>query len=149
MVSFEWYRSFVAVYQSGTVTSTSGFLFLTQPAVSQHIASLEAMLGTKLFERMPRKMIPTDDGKALYSRVVSSVNILESTTNTYYRERNNPTSLVRLGSPNELFLKKILSYLGEEDYIYRITFGSTHSLIKEKIMKKDTLASPYYYNKTR
>lgn len=118
----------VAVYQSGTVIGALGFLFLTQPAVSQHTTSLEAMLGTKLFERMPRKMILTDDGKALYSRVVSSVNILESTTNTYYRERNNPTSLVRLGSPNEFFLKKILSYLGEEDYIYRITFGSAHSL---------------------
>lgn len=64
---------------SYTVTSASGFLFFTLPTVSQQITSLETMLGTKLFERIPRKMIPTDDGKALYPRVVSSVNILKST----------------------------------------------------------------------
>ena len=136
MVNFEWYRSFVTVYQSGTVTSASELLFLTQPAVSQHISSLETMLGTKLFERMPRKMLPTDDGKALYARVVSSVNILESTTNEYYREKNKPRSLIRLGSPTEFFDKKILDRIGREEHIYRVTFGSAQSLLEQLEKRK-------------
>ena len=73
MVNFEWYRSFVAVYQIGTVTGAAGALHLTQPAVSQHLASLEVSLGAKLFERKPRMMIPTDEGKALYSRIIGSI----------------------------------------------------------------------------
>lgn len=129
MVNFEWYRSFVAVYQSGTVTSAAELLFLTQPAVSQHINSLEVTLGTKLFERKPRKMIPTDDGKALYARVISSVNILESTTNEYYRDKNKPRTLLRIGSPSEFFQTKILSHLGEDGYIYRVSFGSASDLL--------------------
>ncbi len=136
MVNFEWYRSFVTVYQSGTVTSASELLFLTQPAVSQHITALETMLGTKLFERMPRKMLPTDDGKALYARVISSVNILESTTNEYYREKNKPRSLIRLGSPIEFFDKKILDRIGREEHIYRVTFGSAQSLLEQLEKRK-------------
>lgn len=135
MVNLEWYRSFVAVYQSGTVTSASALLFLTQPAVSQHITSLETMLGTKLFDRMPRKMIPTDEGKALYSRVVASVNVLESTTNDYYQNKNKPTTLIRLGAPSEFFLKKVLTCLKEEDYRYHVTFGSAYELL-DKLEKR-------------
>ena len=100
MVKLEWYRSFVGVYQAGTVTKAAKLLFLTQPAVSQHITSLEMTLGTKLFERMPRKMIPTENGKALYTRIISSINLLESTTNNYYQEKNKPKSLIRLCAPS-------------------------------------------------
>ncbi len=136
MVNFEWYRSFIAVYQAGTVTSASELLFLTQPAVSQHITALEATLGTKLFERMPRKMIPTDEGKALYARVISSVNTLESTTNEYYQDKNKPRSLIRLGSPGEFFHKKVLSNLTTDGYIFRLTFASTQGLLDKLERRK-------------
>ena len=69
MVHLEWYRSFVNVYQVGTVSGAAEVLHLTQPAVSQHIAALESTLGTVLFQRMPRRMLPTEAGKAaIYSR---------------------------------------------------------------------------------
>jgi DNA-binding transcriptional LysR family regulator len=59
MVNLEWYRSFVQVYRVGTVSKAAESLHLTQPAVSQHVAGLEATLGTPLFQRMPRRMVPT------------------------------------------------------------------------------------------
>ena len=135
MVNFEWYRSFIAVYQAGTITSASEVLFLTQPAVSQHLSSLETALGTKLFERLPRKLIPTDDGKALYTRVISSVNTLESTTSEYYREKSKPRTLIRLGSPSEFFKKKVLSHMGKDDSIFRVSFGNAQQLL-EKLEKR-------------
>jgi len=135
MVNFEWYRSFVAIYQAGTITSASEILFLTQPAVSQHLNSLETTLGTKLFERMPRKMKPTDDGKALYTRVISSVNTLESTTGEYYREKSKPKTLIRLGSPSDFFSKKVLSHLGADNLIFRVNFGSAQQLL-DKLEKR-------------
>lgn len=135
MVKLEWYRSFVGVYQAGTVTKAAKLLFLTQPAVSQHITSLEMTLGTKLFERMPRKMIPTENGKALYTRIISSINLLESTTNNYYQEKNKPKSVIRLGSPNEFFNNKILSHLTLQNNICRISFGNAQQLL-EKLEKQ-------------
>ena len=136
MVNFEWYRSFVAVYQAGTITSASEILFLTQPAVSQHLGSLEANLGTKLFERMPRKMIPTDEGKALYTKVISSVNTLESITSEYYREKRKPRTLIRLGSPSDFFNKKILFHLGEDNSIFRVSFGNAQQLLDKLERRK-------------
>lgn len=136
MVNFDWYRSFVAVYQAGTVTRASALLFLTQPAVSQHISALETALGSKLFERMPRKMIPTDEGKTLYARVISSVNLLDATTNEYYLEKNRSRSLIRIGSPCDFFQKKVLDYLKEDSFIYRVSFGSSHELLENLEKKK-------------
>lgn len=46
---------------------------MTQPAMSQHLASLEAEVGEPLFTRAPRKMIPTERGKALYTQVVPHI----------------------------------------------------------------------------
>jgi len=136
MVNFEWYRSFIAVYQAGTVTSAAELLFLTQPAVSQHITSLESTLGTKLFERMPRKMLPTDEAKALYARVISSVNTLESTTNEYFQNKNKARSLIRLGTPSEFFHKEVLANLNTNDYIFRLTFSNTQGLLDKLERRK-------------
>ena len=136
MVNFEWYRSFVAIYQAGTITSASEVLFLTQPAVSQHLNALESTLGTKLFERMPRKMVPTDDGKALYTRVISSVNTLESTTSNYYRDKNKPQALIRLGSPSDFFSAMVLPHLGEDDSIFRVSFGNAKLLLDQLERRK-------------
>jgi len=50
---------------------------MTQPAMSQHLASLEAEVGEKLSVRMARKMIPTERGKLLYSEAAPLVEALE------------------------------------------------------------------------
>ncbi|MCC3421552.1 MAG: LysR family transcriptional regulator, partial [Microcoleus sp. PH2017_07_MST_O_A] len=78
MISFEWYRSFIEVYRVGTVSGAAQVLHLTQPAVSQHVAALESALGNPLFQRTPRRMVPTDAGKRLYSQVASAIEKLES-----------------------------------------------------------------------
>jgi DNA-binding transcriptional LysR family regulator len=78
MVNLEWYRSFVEVYRVGTVSGAAEVLHLTQPAVSQHIAALESALGTSLFQRMPRRMLPSEAGKRLYNQVAVAIESLES-----------------------------------------------------------------------
>ncbi|MBU7570082.1 MAG: LysR family transcriptional regulator, partial [Flavobacterium sp.] len=41
MVNLEWYRTFKAVYKSGTLTGAAEVLFISQPGVSLHLSSLE------------------------------------------------------------------------------------------------------------
>lgn len=55
MVDFEWYRSFVSIYKHGSVSEAARTRMMTQPAMSQHLASLEAEVGEPLFTRAPRK----------------------------------------------------------------------------------------------
>jgi DNA-binding transcriptional LysR family regulator len=63
---FEWYRSFISIYKHLSVSATAIARILTQPAMSQHLAALEAEVGEPLFIRAPRKMIPTNKGKELF-----------------------------------------------------------------------------------
>jgi DNA-binding transcriptional LysR family regulator len=44
------YRAFAAVARLGSFTAAAGELFISQPAVSKHVASLEAELGSTLVE---------------------------------------------------------------------------------------------------
>ena len=129
MVNLEWYRSFIEVYRVGTVSGAAQVLHLTQPAVSQHIAGLESALGQALFQRMPRRMLPTDEGKRLYTQVVAAIEKLESITPQL---SSDEPQLVRMGSPQEFFAERVLNHLPQsENLSYRVQFGLAKDLIQQ------------------
>jgi DNA-binding transcriptional LysR family regulator len=130
MVNLEWYRSFVAVYRVGTVSGATTGLHLTQPAVSQHIAGLEATLGVALFDRMPRRMLPTAAGKRLYSQIANAIEILEGIP-TKTGLADAPT-LLRLGSPPEFFSEYLLERLPlDAKMLFTVQFGLVQDLIEQ------------------
>ena len=71
-------RSFVEVYRQGSVSKAARALGLTQPAVSGHIASLEAQIERKLFTRHTRGVLPTVIADELARRVSLSLDIAEN-----------------------------------------------------------------------
>lgn len=66
MLSLYKLEIFTVVVESGSFSAAAQRLFLSQPAVSQHIHDLEAALGTKLFDRRGRGVTPTAQGLVLY-----------------------------------------------------------------------------------
>lgn len=76
-------RDFIAVIDAGSLTRAATSLHVSQPALSQRMAQLEHDLGTRLLDRGPRGVRPTQAGRALYrdaqqlvrqfSRLASSV----------------------------------------------------------------------------
>lgn len=58
--NLEWLRTFKAIYETGTLSTVAQELFISQPDLSLHLNSLEAYTGTKLFDRLARKMVPTE-----------------------------------------------------------------------------------------
>jgi DNA-binding transcriptional LysR family regulator len=58
----DWLKAFRAVMQTGTVTGAAAIMLRTQPQVSRMIASLEAALDLRLFERQGRRLLPTEAG---------------------------------------------------------------------------------------
>ncbi|HOS96452.1 MAG TPA: LysR family transcriptional regulator [Deltaproteobacteria bacterium] len=52
-----------AITKSGSITRTADRLHLAQPAVSHQLAGIEELLGTALFTRTRKRMIPTRAGK--------------------------------------------------------------------------------------
>ncbi|WP_035988259.1 LysR family transcriptional regulator [Brevibacillus agri] len=111
MVDFEWYRSFVSIYKHGSVSEAARTRMMTQPAMSQHLASLEAEVGEPLFTRAPRKMIPTERGKTLYTQVVPLIEALEETTQTLKTSTASSLPIIRIGANHEFFREKLAPHI--------------------------------------
>ncbi|KPB06191.1 LysR family transcriptional regulator [Bacillus sp. CHD6a] len=133
MIDFEWYRSFISIYKHGSVSAAAKARILTQPAMSQHLAALEAELGESLFVRSPRKMIPTEKGKELYTKIVPLIEKLESTSLELRNESNQPSlaPLVKLGTPPEYFTKAAIKEFKGLDLRLSVQFGVAQELQKK------------------
>jgi len=59
--SFDWHlvRSFLAVLEHGSLLGAARRLGSSQPTLGRHIAELERQLGTVLFARTGRGLVPT------------------------------------------------------------------------------------------
>ncbi|WP_315837899.1 LysR family transcriptional regulator [Bradyrhizobium prioriisuperbiae] len=57
------YRSFLAVMREGSLSGAARVLGMTQPTLGRQIAELEQDLGTALFIRSQRGLLPTDAAK--------------------------------------------------------------------------------------
>ncbi|GAA1495323.1 LysR family transcriptional regulator [Paeniglutamicibacter kerguelensis] len=68
---------FLAVARSNSVSGAAAELFVSQPAVSRRIASLERSLGLRLFRRTPSGMVPTAAGERLQALAQDLHNRLE------------------------------------------------------------------------
>lgn len=69
-------RAFVAVVDAGGVTKASGFLNLTQSAVSMQLKRLEEAIGVGLFDRSTRRLTLTGAGEQMlgYARRMLDLN---------------------------------------------------------------------------
>jgi DNA-binding transcriptional LysR family regulator len=128
MVDLEWYRSFLAIYRAGTVSGAARTLFLTQPAVTQHLASLEKAVGELLFTRTARSMLPTPRGKELYTQIVQSLERLEQVSQSL-QQGQSELPLVRCGAPLEYFSEVALEALVHAPYRLWFQFGETRVLL--------------------
>jgi DNA-binding transcriptional LysR family regulator len=61
MNTFDWslVRTFLAALSQGSLLGAARILRISQPTVGRHIAELESQLGTVLFERTGRGLVPT------------------------------------------------------------------------------------------
>ena len=62
-------EAFAAVVEEGSFTKAAQALFLSQPTISAHIASLEKKLQIRLLIRANRSVYPSEAGKLLYGYV--------------------------------------------------------------------------------
>lgn len=137
MLNFEWYRTFKAIYQSGTLTGAAQELLISQPNVSQHLSSLEAYIGKQLFERQPRKMVPTAYGKLFYTQIIASVERLELVeTDFRHIAISKEIAMTCLGAPREFFEAMMADRLCKTDVNLHVEFGTTKDLMK-KLLKGD------------
>ncbi len=61
---------FLKVVDLGSFSKAADAVYLAQASVSERIATLEKMVGTKLLDRLGRQVVPTKAGELLYKHAV-------------------------------------------------------------------------------
>lgn len=131
MVNLEWYRTFKAVYKTGTLTGAAESLFISQPGVSLHLSSLEAYVGYKLFDRTGRKMIPTERGKVLFNAVSEPIAKLEDVEKNFQRSTEKHTPTISIGMCFETFQTTLEQYVSTLDFNLIISFGQYPEMLDQ------------------
>ena len=83
-------KTFIAVADSGSFSQAAEQLYLTQPAISKRIASLEETLNAPLFDRIGRHVHLTEAGRLFYPRALRILSEIENSAT----EINNLTDKI-------------------------------------------------------
>ncbi|CAM3743180.1 LysR family transcriptional regulator [Flavobacterium gelidilacus] len=127
MVSLEWYRTFKSVYKNGNFSQAAKELFISQPAVSQQIAMLEAHVGYKLFNRKSKGVEPTEYAKLLNNLIIEALDRLESVENGFREKAFSSNRLVSIGISKHLFASIGTKLILKFDFI-DFTYGENEEL---------------------
>jgi len=130
MVNLEWYRTFKAIYKTGTLTGAAQSLFISQPGVSLHLSSLESYVGYKLFDRTGRKMVPTEKGKVFYNFIIEALGKLEEAEKNFQRSTEKHTPTISVGMCFETFQITLEPYVSTLPFNLIIQFGEYPEMLE-------------------
>ncbi|SMD16460.1 LysR family transcriptional regulator [Pedobacter nyackensis] len=131
MVNLEWFRTFKAIYETGTLTGAADALYISQPGVSLHLSSLEAYVGHKLFDRTSRKMISTERGKILYNYILEALTKLEEAERHFHKSVEKDIPTISIGMCFETFQFTLESYLPTLPFNVIIKFGEYPQMLSD------------------
>ena len=99
--------AFLAVAESGSFSTAAERLFITQPAVSKRIAQLEQQLGTRLFDRVGRRIRLTEAGEALLPRARQVLLDLEDMGRAISNLTGTVSGTLRIGTSHHIGLHRL------------------------------------------
>ncbi|ATP41375.1 LysR family transcriptional regulator [Solibacillus sp. R5-41] len=111
IAKLESYRIFNVVSRNQSFSKAAAELYMTQPAVSQTISKLEKELETLLFNRTPKGVTLTNEGKLLHEYVNSALGILDAGEEKILEFKNLRTGQLRIGVGDTISRYFLLPYL--------------------------------------
>lgn len=131
MINLEWFRTFKAIYETGSLTAAAENLFISQPGVSLHLSSLESYVGYKLFDRASRKMVSTERGKVMYNYVQEALCKLEEAEKHFHKSTEKDVPTISIGMCFETFQFTLESYLPTLPFNVIIKFGDYPQMLAD------------------
>lgn len=112
-VNLELYRAFYTTATNGSISKAAEALFVSQPAVTFQIKSLEEQLGICLFVRTKHGVVLTDEGQVLFNYVKDGLETFNNGENIITNLKNLDSGLIRIGASTTVSRHVLMSYLGE------------------------------------
>ncbi len=91
---------FIAVANEGSVTRAANRLYVSQPAISKSISSLERELGFALFHRRDSSLVLTHPGEELYRFFTRTMDEYHSILRSIERDRGPGGTVIRVACPS-------------------------------------------------
>lgn len=110
-MSLQNLRSFIEAYRCLSISEAARNLNLTQPAVSQHITSLETQLNRQLFIRQSRGVKPTGFADELATEIGDGLDRAEAALSSMKARSSELSGTVHIAGPAELMAEKIAAHL--------------------------------------
>jgi DNA-binding transcriptional LysR family regulator len=107
-------QTFLAVYESGSVRAAAEALHVTPPAVSAAIAALEAALGTTLFGKAGRGIVPTDSGEIFAGYVRKLVGLLTEAAGAVHDADRGRVRIGAVATASEYVLPRLMASFAAE-----------------------------------
>lgn len=93
MMNIENMEAFVYINHYGSFNKAAEILFLSQPSVTARIQSLERELGCKLFERLGRQILLTEEGRRFLPYAQQMLQVLQKGRQQIQTVRTTPEEL--------------------------------------------------------
>jgi len=165
-------RAFEAAARHLSFTRAADELYVTQAAVSHQVKALEEHLGIKLFKRLNRALMLTDEGQKYFPDVRDALDQLAQATQSLYKSdtsgvltvsvmpsfaslwlvprlqnfsNNHPDIDIRISADD-----KVVDFNQDDvDCSIRYGLGGWPDIYKEKFLEEDVfpVCSPYYLEK--
>lgn len=104
-------QAFIAVSEQESFSLAAERLFLTQPAVSKRIASLESELNQRLFDRIGRKISLTEAGQTLLPRARRIIAEIEDSRRELANLSGRVRGKLKIGTSHHIGLHRLPSLL--------------------------------------
>lgn len=132
-VKLDLYKVFSIVGKNASFSQAAKELYMTQPAVSQSISQLERELDTRLFNRTPRGVTLTDEGRILFEYVNSAISLIDGAEEKLLEFKNLTAGELKIGVGDTISRYYLLPFLESFHNKYpkirfRIINGTTHEL---------------------
>lgn len=106
-------NAFIQVAETGSFSDAANLLHITQPAVSKRLSALELQLGTRLIDRIGRKVELTPAGATLLPRARSIISDLEDARRSLDNLSGDVTGRLNLAISHHLGLHRLPPILRE------------------------------------
>lgn len=91
-------KTFITVTKLKNISRAGEEIFLTQPAVSKQIKSLEQLYGVKLFERINKKLLLTEEGSHLLDYAYRIINLYDESLGAVSKEDGHVRGTLKIVS---------------------------------------------------
>ena len=99
MSYFDNIRTFVRVYELGSMSAAGRDLRISPAVTSSRISQLEEHLSVRLFQRTTRSLTPTEQGKAFYGGACEILEAVESAEAQIVNITENPKGSLYVAAP--------------------------------------------------